>query len=70
MGLPDRDKLAFYWSLGQIGLEMVAPLVLGLFLDHELGWMPWGTVVGAVLGFVCGLSHLVVLLNPKDKDSS
>jgi len=71
-GPPDPKKLAFYWSLGQIGLEMVAPLVLGLFLDHQLGWMPWGTVAGAVFGLVAGLAHLIALSNPRhqDKDQS
>ena len=56
-------ELGFYITISQIGLEMVAPLVLGLVLDYNLGWAPWGAVVGAVLGFVTGLGHLISLLN-------
>lgn len=67
-GPPDPKKLAFYFSLAQIGLEMVVPLVIGLFLDHQLGWMPWGTVVGAVFGLVAGMAHLVSMLNQKNQD--
>jgi len=36
-----------------------------------LSWSPWGAVVGAVVGFVGGLAHLVVLMGrPKNADSS
>jgi len=58
-----------YAVLGQVGLEMVAPIVLGLVLDNQLDWAPWGVVVGAVLGLALGLFHLVWLSNrPEDKD--
>ena len=45
----------------QVGLEMVAPLVLGLVLDHYLGWAPWGVIGGAMLGLFGGVAHLVVI---------
>ncbi len=48
-------------ALSQIGLEMVVPIVLGFALDSYLGWLPWATVVGAVLGMILGLTHLVQL---------
>jgi len=63
----DPKEMAFYVMLGQVGMEMVAPLVVGLLLDHWLGWTPWLTVIGAVMGFVGGLGHLVALLNQKKK---
>jgi F0F1-type ATP synthase assembly protein I len=62
-GLSDSKDLGFYLSLAQVGAEFVAPLVTGALLDLYLGWSPWGIIVGAVLGFVGGLSHLVILAN-------
>jgi F0F1-type ATP synthase assembly protein I len=47
----------------QIGSEMVAPIVLGLVIDWYFGWLPWCTVVGAVLGFVGGTYHLITIAN-------
>jgi F0F1-type ATP synthase assembly protein I len=70
-GLPDPKELGRYYALSQIGLEMVAPIGLGLVLDYYLNWSPWGAVVGAVVGFAGGLAHLVVLMGrPKNADSS
>ncbi len=69
--MPDRKEMARYVTLGQIGLEMVVPIVVGLLLDRYFGWTPWGVVVGAVLGLCGGFVHLVHLLNKMDsKDSS
>jgi F0F1-type ATP synthase assembly protein I len=60
-----------YVALSQIGLEMVVPIVVGLVLDHYLGWTPWALIVGAILGLVGGFAHLVHLLNKLDaRDSS
>ena len=67
---PNPRDLGRYFALAQVGLEMVAPIVLGLFLDSRLGWTPWGVVVGAVFGLVGGLWHLVVLLNRFEKTDS
>ena len=44
---------------------MVAPIGLGLLLDHYLNWMPWATIIGAVIGLVGGVFHLVKLTQPK-----
>jgi F0F1-type ATP synthase assembly protein I len=60
-GLPDPKQLGAYFVLAQVGLEMVAPLVLGLLLDRYLGWTPWATITGAMLGLIGGVIHLVVL---------
>ncbi len=69
--LPDRKDMGRYVALGQIGMEMVVPIVAGLAADHYFGWRPWGVIVGAVLGPVGGFVHLVHLLNKMDsKDSS
>jgi F0F1-type ATP synthase assembly protein I len=69
--LPDRNEMGRFVALGQIGMEMVVPIVAGLAADHYFGWSPWGVVAGAVLGLVGGFVHLVHLLNKMDsKDSS
>ena len=67
---PTPRDMGRYFALAQVGLEMVLPIVLGVFLDRWLRWAPWGVVAGAVLGLVGGLWHLVLLLNRfDDKDS-
>lgn len=69
MYLGDPRDVRRYMTLSQVGLEMVAPIGLGLAVDHFLGWSPWGVIVGAVLGFAVGLVHLIVVVS-KDDDSS
>jgi F0F1-type ATP synthase assembly protein I len=69
--LPDRKEMGRYVALGQIGMEMAVPIIVGLALDHYFGWTPWAAVAGAVLGLVGGFAHLIHLLNQMDaKDSS
>jgi F0F1-type ATP synthase assembly protein I len=41
---------------------MVVPVAIGVFLDGRFGWSPWGVAVGAVVGFVGGLAHMLILL--------
>jgi len=60
---PSPRDLGRYFALAQVGLEMVVPIVIGLYLDTKLGWSPWGVVGGAVLGLAGGLAHLVLQLN-------
>jgi F0F1-type ATP synthase assembly protein I len=69
IGPTGSRELGRYFALSQIGMEMVAPIGLGLVLDYWLGWSPWCAVIGAVLGFVGGLAHLIILVNrPKEKE--
>jgi F0F1-type ATP synthase assembly protein I len=60
-------QMGKFVALAQVGLEMVAPLVLGLVADHYFNWSPWGTIVGAVAGLVFGLWHLIIILNRFDE---
>ena len=64
---PDPRQLGKYYALAQVGFEMAAPIALGAYLDHSLGWSPWGVVVGAILGLAGGLLHLLALVNQDDK---
>jgi F0F1-type ATP synthase assembly protein I len=65
---PSRRQLGYYVALAQVGLEMVAPIGVGLLLDHYLEWRPWGVIGGAVFGLVAGLAHLVALSQRSDKN--
>jgi F0F1-type ATP synthase assembly protein I len=47
--------------MAQVGFEMAAPIGLGVWLDQLFGWSPWGAVVGAVIGLVGGIFHLVMM---------
>jgi F0F1-type ATP synthase assembly protein I len=61
MYLGDPRDMRRYMTLSQVGLEMVAPIGIGLALDYFLNSMPWATVSCTVLGFVGGMVHLVAL---------
>lgn len=63
---PDPRQLTRYFTLAQVGVEMAAPIGLGWLLDNWLGWFPWVTISGAVLGLVGGMYHLIVVLNQAD----
>jgi ATP synthase protein I len=58
---PDRD-MGFYFALAQTGVEMVAPIAVGAFLDSRYGWSPWATAAGAVLGMAGGLWHMLSMI--------
>lgn len=69
-GFPDPQQTGAYFALAQVGLEMVAPVVLGILLDHYLGWTPWAVIVGALVGLVGGVTHLVMLQGRQKKPGS
>jgi F0F1-type ATP synthase assembly protein I len=41
--------------------EIVAPVLIGLWLDSRFGSSPWGATVGAVLGVMASVTHLVLI---------
>jgi hypothetical protein len=67
LGRPDPKELGFYYSLAQVGMEMVVPVALGVWLGDYLGSMIAGAISGAVIGFGVGLTHLLVLLKQHDR---
>lgn len=67
---PSRHELGRYFALAQVGIEMIVPLGVGLWLDHAFGWSPWATIGGMFLGFVGGLAHLVVLGQASDREQA
>jgi F0F1-type ATP synthase assembly protein I len=68
LGRGNSKDLARYAAIGQVGLEMAVPPVVGWYLDSLYGWGPWGVIIGAALGLVGGLVHLVHLANKSVKD--
>jgi ATP synthase protein I len=69
---PNGKDVGRYVAVGQVGLEMVVPIGIGLAVDYYTGWTPWGVIVGTILGFAGGLIHLIHLankLNAKDTPS-
>jgi F0F1-type ATP synthase assembly protein I len=68
--LPNRRDLGIYFALGQVGLEMVIPIGLGVVLDLWLHTAPLFIVVGVLLGFVGGIIHLLSLLKRLDRSDS
>jgi F0F1-type ATP synthase assembly protein I len=67
-GSGDQRELGRYLAIGQVGMEMVAPAVLGVVLDSYFGISPWGVGAGAAIGLVGGLFHLVRMTKPPDRN--
>jgi hypothetical protein len=65
---PNPRETRYYFALAQIGLEMVAPIGIGLFIDYLFGWLPWATATCAVVGFVGAMVHLIVMVQQHDAE--
>jgi F0F1-type ATP synthase assembly protein I len=63
----DIDRtLSRLMSIAQVGTEMVVPIGVGFLLDsYVFHTPPIFMIVGAILGFVGGVIHLVALNQPK-----
>ena len=65
MSHPEDDRppmaVAMEWvgRLTTVGLEMSLPPLAGWWADNRLGSEPWLLIVGGVLGFVTGFTHLL-----------
>lgn len=70
---PRDDRKPDYRSLALAGTavtELVAPVLLGVWIDHQFNTGPWGLVVGVTVGFVGGIAHLMMIVSrtdPRDK---
>ena len=64
-GSGDQNDLGRYLAIGQVGMEMAAPIALGWLIDSYFGLSHWGVIAGAAIGFVGGLVHLVRMTSPK-----
>jgi F0F1-type ATP synthase assembly protein I len=58
--------MARLMTIGQVGIEMVVPIGLGFLLDHYVFHsLPLCMIIGALIGLVGGIAHLVILNQPK-----
>ncbi|MGO9113754.1 MAG: AtpZ/AtpI family protein [Thermoguttaceae bacterium] len=59
--------IAIEWSarLMTIGLEMAIPPAGGYWLDLRFGTLPVFVILGAILGFVAGMLHLLQIARQK-----
>jgi hypothetical protein len=64
--------IAMHWvqQITSISIEMVAPAGLGYWLDGRWGTGPWLLAVGAVLGFLLAMLHLLALAKRGSSGSS
>jgi F0F1-type ATP synthase assembly protein I len=51
--------------MGQIGMEMAAPIALGAVIDSYFRCSPWGVSIGAVIGFIGGFAQLVKMASKR-----
>ena len=56
-----------YYALAQCGMEMVIPTIAGIFVDKWLGTTPVFIAIFTVLGFVGGITHIIVLSKQIEK---
>lgn len=67
---PTPRELGYYFALAQVGAEMAFPALIGYWIDDWLETTPWVVSIAAVLGFVAGLLHLIVILKQKERDEA
>jgi len=48
-------------SITSIGLEFSLPVGIGFWIDRRWHTTPIGTMIGAVLGFVAGMMHIMAV---------
>jgi ATP synthase protein I len=63
-------QMGYLIALGQVGMEMVAPIAIGVGLDVWLGTMPLFVVIGVLVGLVGGMAHMMAILKRMDQSKS
>ena len=68
----DRSPLAlaYQWSarITAISLELLLPMLIGLWLDRRWGTLPLLVIVGVILGFITATLSLLRLAKPHRSD--
>jgi F0F1-type ATP synthase assembly protein I len=64
-GPGDQKDFGRYLAMGQVGMEMAAPIALGAVIDSYFHCSPWGVSVGAAIGFIGGFAQLVRMANKR-----
>ena len=50
------------------GIEMAAPIAIGIYFDNRWNTTPWLAFLGAIIGFGGGAYHLYLMTTPRKKD--
>ncbi len=58
---PDRADYRVLALAGTAVAELVVPVLIGAWADRHFDSAPWGLLVGAIVGFVGGVVHLMVV---------
>ncbi|WP_390622643.1 AtpZ/AtpI family protein [Tautonia rosea] len=69
---PSPVSAGFIWAyrISTLGLEFSLPAVAGFALDRRWGTAPTATLVGACLGFLLGMFHMVRLASSTRSNGS
>lgn len=63
--MPSSSNQRGPWKLVGAGIEFAGAVLvfalIGYGIDHWLGWYPWATVIGTLLGFAGGMYNLIKL---------
>jgi len=51
--------IAWAYRVTSLGLEFALPACAGYWIDQRFGSLPWGVMIGSVLGFAAGMTHLL-----------
>jgi ATP synthase protein I len=49
--------------VSSVGLEFALPPLAGAYVDSRAGTTPWLTLLGVVLGFAAGMTHILRIAN-------
>lgn len=52
----------------QLAADLIGPTVIGVVLDWQFGWKPWGTLAGLGLGLMALTYHLILLARELGRD--
>ena len=56
------------WAIAsQVSSSLIGPVILGVVLDSQLGWTPWATIIGIVLGLAGCMTLLIRLANRRER---
>ena len=61
------NTIGLYYALATCGIEMVAPMIGGILVDKWLNTSPIFTALAVVVGFVGGITHMVLISNQINK---
>jgi len=68
---PSRSRqMGYLIALGQVGMEMVVPIAMGVGLDVWLKTIPLFIVIGVLIGLVGGMAHMLAILKRMDQSKS